>query len=63
MKQIIKVAALIVLLSFCFFGSSSLADSKGIIKYRQNVMKVDRWAHGSNCGYFEERFASASPHS
>jgi len=27
------------LLSFCFFGSSSLADSKGIIKYRQNVMK------------------------
>lgn len=40
MKQIIKVAALIVLLSFCFFGSSSLADSKGIIKYRQNVMKA-----------------------
>ncbi|MEZ7823934.1 MAG: cytochrome c [SAR324 cluster bacterium] len=39
MKQIIKVAALIVFLSFCFFGSSSLADSKGIIKYRQNVMK------------------------
>ena len=39
MKQIIKVAALIVLLSFCFFGGSSLADSKGIIKYRQNVMK------------------------
>ena len=39
MKQIIKVAALIFLLSFCFFGSSSLADSKGIIKYRQNVMK------------------------
>ena len=39
MKQIIKVAALIVLLSLCFFGSSSLADSKGIIKYRQNVMK------------------------
>ena len=39
MQQIIKVAALIVLLSFCFFGSSSLADSKGIIKYRQNVMK------------------------
>jgi len=40
MKQIKKVAALIVLLSFCFFGSSSLADSKGIIKYRQNVMKA-----------------------
>ena len=39
MKQIIIVAALTVLLSFCFFGSSSLADSKGIIKYRQNVMK------------------------
>ena len=39
MKQIIKVAALIVFLSFCFFGSSSLADSKGIIKYRQNVME------------------------
>ena len=39
MKQIIKVATLTVLLSFCFFGSSSLADSKGIIKYRQNVMK------------------------
>ena len=39
MKQIIKVAALIVLLSFGFFGSSSLADSKGIIKYRKNVME------------------------
>ena len=39
MNQIKKVAALTVLLSFCFFGSSSLADSKGIIKYRQNVMK------------------------
>ena len=40
MNQIKKVAALTVLLSFCFFGSSSLADSKGIIKYRQNVMKA-----------------------
>jgi len=40
MKQIKKVAALTVLLSFCFFVSSSLADSKGIIKYRQNVMKA-----------------------
>ena len=40
MKQIIIVAALTVLLSFCFFSSSSLADSKGIIKYRQNVMKA-----------------------
>ena len=39
MKQIIKVVALIVFLSFCFFGSSSLADSKGIIKYRKNVME------------------------
>ena len=39
MKQIKIVAALTVLFSFCFFGSSSLADSKGIIKYRQNVMK------------------------
>ena len=40
MIQIKKVAVLTVLLSFCFFGSSSLADSKGIIKYRQNVMKA-----------------------
>ncbi len=39
MKQIQIFAALTVLLSYCFFGSSSLADSKGIIKYRQNVMK------------------------
>ena len=39
MKQI-KNAALTVLMSFCFFVSSSLADSKGIIKYRQNVMKA-----------------------
>ena len=39
MKQIKKVAALTVLLSFCFFVSSSLADSEGIIKYRKNVMK------------------------
>ena len=40
MKQIKIVAALTVLFSFCFFSSSSLADSKGIIKYRQNVMKA-----------------------
>ena len=40
MKQIKIVTVLSVLLSFCFFGSSSLADSKGIIKYRQNVMKA-----------------------
>ena len=39
MKQIKKVAAFTVLLSFCFFVSSSLADSEGIIKYRKNVMK------------------------
>ena len=39
MKQIKKVAALTVLLSFCFIVSSSLADSEGIIKYRKNVMK------------------------
>ena len=40
MKQIKIAAALTVLLSVCFFSSSSLADSKGIIKYRQNVMKA-----------------------
>ena len=40
MKQIKIVTVLSVLLSFCFFGSPSLADSKGIIKYRQNVMKA-----------------------
>ena len=40
MKQIKIVTVLSVLLSFCFFGSSSLADSKGVIKYRQNVMKA-----------------------
>ena len=40
MKRIKKVGALTVLLSFCFFVNSSLADSKGIIKYRQNVMKA-----------------------
>ena len=40
MEQIKIVTVLSVLLSFCFFGSSSLADSKGIIKYRQNVMKA-----------------------
>ena len=39
MKQIKKVAALTVLMSFCIFVSSSLADSDGIIKYRKNVMK------------------------
>ena len=39
MKKIKIVAALTVLLSFCFFVSSSLADSEGIIKYRKNVMK------------------------
>ena len=39
MKQIKKVAALTVLLLFCFIFSSSLADSEGIIKYRKNVMK------------------------
>ena len=40
MKQVKNVAALTVLISVCFFGSTSLADSKGIIKYRQNVMKA-----------------------
>ena len=40
MKQVKNVAALTVLFSVCFFGSTSLADSKGIIKYRQNVMKA-----------------------
>ena len=40
MKQVINVAALTVLIPVCFFGSTSLADSDGIIKYRQNVMKA-----------------------
>ena len=47
MKQIKIVTVLSVLLSFCFFGSSSLADSKGIIKYRQNVMKSTAGHMGS----------------
>ena len=41
MKKIKKVAALTVLLSFCFLVSSTLADSEGIIKYRKNVMKTN----------------------
>ena len=40
MKQVKNVAALTVLIPVCFFGSTSLADSDGIIKYRQNVMKA-----------------------
>ena len=37
-KQIILTAVSILLL-IVFYGSSSFADSHGIIKYRQNVMK------------------------
>ena len=40
MKQVKNVAALTVMFSVCIFGNTSLADSKGIIKYRQNVMKA-----------------------
>ena len=46
MKQFKNPSALIVLFLVCFFGSKSLADSNGIIKYRQNVMK----ATGSHMG-------------
>ena len=37
-KRII-LAAVSILLSIIFYGSLSFADSHGIIKYRQNVMK------------------------
>ena len=46
MKQMKNFAALTVMFSVCIFGNTSLADSKGIIKYRQNVMK----ATGSHMG-------------
>ena len=34
-----KLTAVSILLSIIFYGSLSFADSHGIIKYRQNVMK------------------------
>ena len=37
-KSTLKTAALLLLLIF-FYGTVSFADSHGIIKYRQNVMK------------------------
>jgi len=57
MKQITKVTALTVLFSFCFFVSSSLADSEGIIKYRKNVMK----SSGSHMGAIMDIFKNDLP--
>ena len=39
MKKKIKLTTLLMLLSIIFYGTLSFADSHGIIKYRQNVMK------------------------
>ena len=39
MKKRIKLTAVSMLLLIFFYGTSSFADSHGIIKYRQNVMK------------------------
>ena len=40
MEKLKNVTALTVLFFNCFFVSTSVADSNGIIKYRQNVMKA-----------------------
>ena len=39
MRKKIKLKAVSIFLSITFFGTLSFADSHGIIKYRQNVMK------------------------
>ena len=39
MRKKMKLTAVSILLSIIFYGSLSFADSHGIIKYRQNVMK------------------------
>ena len=39
MRKKMKYTAVSILLSIIFYGSLSFADSHGIIKYRQNVMK------------------------
>ena len=39
MRKKMKFTAVSLLLSIIFYGSLSFADSHGIIKYRQNVMK------------------------
>ena len=39
MRKKMKITAVSILLSIIFYGSLSFADSHGIIKYRQNVMK------------------------
>ena len=39
MRKRIILTAVSILLSIIFYGSLSFADSHGIIKYRQNVMK------------------------
>ena len=39
MKKKMELTAVSILLSIIFYGSLSFADSHGIIKYRQNVMK------------------------
>ena len=41
MKRMKITYATVVLLSVGFIGNLSLADSKGIIKYRKNVMKTN----------------------
>ena len=39
MKNKMKLTAVLILHSIIFYGTLSFADSHGIIKYRQNVMK------------------------
>ena len=39
MRKKMKLKAVLILLSIIFYGTLSFADSHGIIKYRQNVMK------------------------
>ena len=39
MRNKMILTAVSILLSIIFYGTSSFADSHGIIKYRQNVMK------------------------
>ena len=39
MRNMMILKAVLILLSIIFYGTLSFADSHGIIKYRQNVMK------------------------
>ena len=55
MRKKMKLKAVLILLSIIFYGTLSFADSHGIIKYRQNVMKSTAGHMGAIVDIFKNR--------